>query len=223
MPTPSSRRSALALLCGTALLAVGCASSPPAVRFHSLLGSDAGPVVTSEVAAVGAPLRLVVAPVGIPPAVDQPQWLVRRADDTLQMLEQDRWAAPLADELRAALQSRLAARWGVVDGSLPRQAEADDRPAWRLVVDVQRIDARPGSNTLLDARWSLLPPQRGAAAQPCSTRIVEPVQGSGTVPIAAAYRRSVARLADQIGASLRAAAGSGTAVGCPPANSAPTV
>ncbi len=209
---PDRRRragAALGLLVATAWLA-GCASAPPPTRFHSLTAHDA-PFV--EAASPQGLLRVSVVPVRIPASIDRPQWLVRRADDSLQMLEGDRWVAPLAEEFRFALRARLASRWGIVDAARPR-AGSDVAPvAWRLVVDVLRFDARPGGETLLEARWTLLPPRDGAAAgAACAARIVEPVESDGTLAIAQAYRRSVMLLADQIGLQLRAVEGGGEAV-----------
>lgn len=209
MAGPATRL--LALL--AAGLLVGCSTTQPQLRLHSLLSSDARFAESASARAFGEPLRLVIAPVGVPAAVNQPQWLVRRSDDTLQLLEQDRWAAPLADEFRAALRAQLGSRWGVVDGSSPRGAQAPDTPSWRLVVEVLQLDARPSREVLLEARWTVLSPQAAAAGTGCNSRIVEPVSGQGTLPIAEAYRRAVVHLSDQIGALLRSGQRGSTA-GC---------
>lgn len=203
----TSRRWSLAA-CAATLLLAGC-SSPPPVRFHSLLPPAAA---AAPMAPAGGALRVVVAPVTVPAAVDQPQWLVRRGDDTLQALEEDRWASPLRDELRAALRDGLAARWGVVDGQVAAAVGAPPAPpSWRVVVELLRLDARPSRDTLLEARWQILPP-RAVAPLVCDFRVREPVQGDGTVPLAEAHRRAVARLTDDIGRQLRALAGGASAV-----------
>lgn len=189
---------------------VACGSTPE-VRFHSLLGADR-PAAPAPVPASGP--RLVVAPVVVPASLDQPQWLVRRADDSLQRLEQDRWASPLADELRAAVREGLVARWGVNDAyttALP-VAPAGVPSAWRVQLELLRFDARPGRETLLEARWTLLPPARDAAAASCRSASREPVAGDGILPLVAAHRAAVARLTDDIGRQLKAmAAGAGPA------------
>ncbi|WP_197284561.1 PqiC family protein [Piscinibacter sakaiensis] len=206
-----------------ALVLAGCAS-PPAVRWHSLLEPEP-PAAAARPAAAG--WRLSLAPVAVPPALDQPQWLVRRADDTLQTLEQDRWAGPLGDELWAALREAMVARWGAVDarqpvasagGAADTGAAAPPPPlptSWRVTVELLRLDAWPARDTLLDARWTLQPPS-GATAS-CTLRVREPVSGEGTVPLAAAHRRAVARLADEIGRQQQAMArGAGPACVAPP-------
>jgi uncharacterized lipoprotein YmbA len=184
------------------------------IRFHSLTAPDALPrpaVVTS-----GPALRLVVAPVRVPSALDQPQWLVRRPDDSLQLLEQDRWASPLADEVRAALREALGTRFGVVDGNLPATGPGDARgqpeaAAWRLLVEVLRLEARPGQYSQLEAQWSLLPPRPGAPAAQCTFRVREPVAAGDSLALADAHRRAIGRLADDIGRQARAMQAGGSA------------
>jgi uncharacterized lipoprotein YmbA len=208
----------LLLWAGTLLLALltACASAPE-VRFHSLLPPDAPGAATTPPKA-GVSLRLVIGPVVVPAAVDQPQWLVRRPDDTLQALEQDRWASPLRDELRAAIRAGLAARWGTIDGTLPDAASAGagqpSVPTWRLNLEVLRFDARSVNGSVIEARWSLLPPSSNASAVSCRSLISESADGAGTVPLAAAHRRAVSRLTDDIGRQLQAMA-SGAAAPCP--------
>lgn len=225
-----------------------CAGSPP-VRLHSLMPVEAAAAVDVRLAALPAaasapglgpapppasarPLRVVIGPVAVPAALDQPQWLVREPDDSLRLLEQDRWAGPLGEEFRGALRESLRRRWAATD-ALP---SAGGGPAWRVTVDVLRLDARPGVDSLLEARWVVQAPQASVPAMPsapapgpasalrsapadvvstlsaalsasCSTRLREPVQGDGPAALAAAHRRAVARLADDIGRQLQAMAG----------------
>ncbi len=204
-----STGSRIAALLAAAVVSA-CSTTTPPLRFHSLMDSQAAFAGAAGSSSATAPMRLLITPIQIPVAVDRPQWLVRRADDTLQLLEQDRWAAPLADELKAAIRARLWSRWNVVDAALPTSGTvAADGLSWRLVLEVLRLDARPGVDAQLEARWTLLAPQPRSAAVACSLRIVEPVQGEGSLPIGEAYRRATIRLADWIGGALRAGERSG--------------
>ncbi len=193
-----SRRCALPLLVPllAALLVAAC-STPKPDRFHSLLASEL------PAAAAPAGLQAVVVdvlPVSVPPLVDQPQWVVRASDDTLQVLEQERWAAPLREELRSALAEQLAARWAAVNmQTLPQPATS----VWRLRFDLQRFESVPGREARIDGVWSLLPP-RNAAALVCRSTLREAVGDGGVPALAAAHRRLVARLADEIGQRLQA-------------------
>jgi len=129
-----------------ALLVLAACSSPAPPRYHSLL-----PAQTQLRAVAGnSPTAWQLLPVSIPTQVDQPQFVIRRADETFAVLEQERWIAPLGDELRAALSEHLGATLGA-----PGAAPLPGRKDWRIAVDVQRFDSTPGRSTLA-AQWTLL-------------------------------------------------------------------
>ena len=170
---------------------VGC-SSTPAPRYHSLLSTSAPSAREAGV----APLFVDLAAVGVPAAVDQQEWVVRMPDDSLRLLELEQWVGPLRDELRAALFERLAQRYGAVDA---RTAPSDH--AWRVKVDVTRFESIAGKEVWLDTTWSASATKRNTLV--CHSSVREPVQGDA-VAIAAAHRRAVVRLADEIGQRLQA-------------------
>ena len=121
--------------------AIAACSSPQAPRFHSLLSTDDATWRAQAAAAASAPagspaFAYDIGPVGVPGAVDQLQWVVRLPDDTLRVLEQEQWVAPLRDELRAALDERLTQRWNAVNVRTVTAPRAN----WRVRVDVQRFE-----------------------------------------------------------------------------------
>jgi uncharacterized lipoprotein YmbA len=197
---PSRRRHRLAAL--AALLLAAC-SAPKPERFHSLLASvrPSASAPSASAPFANAPVIIDVLPVSVPPLVDQPQWVVRAADDTLQVLEQERWAAPLREELRSALAEQLVARWGAVNlQTLPQPAST----VWRVRVDVQRFESMASGETRLESTWSVLPPQRDAKALVCTSSLRESAADPGAPALAAAHRRALVRLADAIGQNLAA-------------------
>ena len=188
------------------LLAVGCSTTAPPERFHTLLPGDRA----IGTAATVNPVHIDVAAVGVPPQVDHAQWVVRQADDSLLMLEQDRWAAPLRDELRSAIVDRLAARWSAID---VRSVAAAAPASWRLRVDVQRFESIPGREARLEATWSLSPSRPGTPVLVCRSSFSDTVAGADVAALAAAHRRVVVKLADEIGQRL-AALHNGSTAGC---------
>lgn len=191
----------LALACAAALAAC---SSTPAPRFHSLLSTQPG----STEAVSSVPLPLDLGPVNVPPAVDQQQWVVRLPDDSLRILEQEQWVAPLRDELRAALFDRLAKRFGAVD------VRSSPSPEFiRLKVDVQRFESMAAREVWVEAVWTATPTAKGSAPLVCRSGVREPVNGD-LAALAAAHRRAVNALADQIGQRLLAMY-NGAGVRCP--------
>ena len=178
-----------------ASLAACAANAPP--RFHSLLASALTSRQAGAVPAPAGPPAIVVGPVNIPADVDQPQWLVRLPDDSLALLESERWAAPLRDELRQAVIDGLVSRYGAFE----YRTGGSNAPPWRIAIDVRRFESIPGLEARIEGVWRLSSDARGSPAIFCEWVIREPV-GNGMLELAAGHRRSVMRLTDSIGTQL---------------------
>lgn len=190
-----------------ALVVTGC-STPEPPRFHTLLPRPAA----TPVSAAAVSMIWQVGPVQVPAQVDQPQFVVRRADDTLAQLEMERWAAPLQDEIRAALAEHLTTRLGP-----PLLAPGIGRKDWRIGIDVQRFDSTPGRSSLV-VQWMLVGggvASGGATTLRCRTSLEQAVE-PGIAPLAAGHRKLIERLAETIAPVLRAL-DAGQRAGCPAA------
>ena len=173
-----------------ALVLTGCSSTPP-TRFHSLLSGTA-PVAAPPLQSL---MAWQVMPVRIPAQVDQPQFVVRLADDTLAVLEQERWIAPLQDELRAALAEQLSPALGA-PGAKPSPGRQD----WRVGVEVQRFDSASG-RTLLVVQWSLSATGSTDAALRCRGSFEQTVP-AGMAAMAQGHRLAIQRLAGAMAPAL---------------------
>ena len=188
-------------------VAAGCSTSQLPERFHTLLPSEAS---ASSPAPATNPVYVDVVPVNVPAQVDHAQWVVRQADDSLLLLEQDRWAAPLRDELRSAIVERLTSRWSALD---VRSVAVPAPAVWRVRIDVQRFESIPGREARLEATWSLSSSQHGAPTLVCRSAFTESAAQAGVPALAAAHRRAAVRLADEIGTRLERLQ-AGEAAGC---------
>jgi len=177
-------------------LACGACAAPPAIHFHSLVGPT-HPAPKEGLAPTGGP-AIFLDPIRIPVAVDQPQWLLRMPDDTLTLLEQERWASPLRDEFRYALLDILTHRYGAVDV----RAVASGAPTWRIHVAITRFESQLGE-AWLESTWSLAPRSAETPALRCRSSFRESASG-GTAALAQAQRRTVAKLGDAIGDQMLA-------------------
>jgi len=196
-----------AAACVASLLAA-CSTPRHAERFHTLLSAERAADASAPAA---QPIYIDVLPVAVPAQVDRPEWVVRQPDDSLLLLEQDRWAAPLQDELRSAIVERLTAHGGAVD---VRGVALPSPAVWRVRVDVQRFESLPGREARIESAWSISASRREAAGPlVCRSSLHEPVSGDGMPALDAAHRRAVVKLADTIGAKLQALA-RGESVGC---------
>ena len=179
------------LLPAFALLALAaCSASAPPVRFYSLMPAEPAARDASR-----SPIAIALEPIRVPAQVDQPQWLVRLPDDSLAVLEQERWASPLGDELRQALLEELAARYGAIEGR-----PAAGTQVLRIGVELRRFDSIPGHEARVEATWTVAV-SGSAPLLRCEALLREPAAG-GMPALAASHRRAVVQLADAIGDSL---------------------
>ncbi|TCV91466.1 hypothetical protein EC912_11159 [Luteibacter rhizovicinus] len=186
------------------LLAVtlaGCATTAP-MHFHTLV-----PQASGAATANAASFLIDVQPVDIPPQVDQPQLILRQGASDVVMLDGERWASPLADEVRGALSADLSSMLGTHDvNGLPRGA---GQSIVRIKLDVRRFDSELGGQATLEAAWTV----RGKTSAACASRVSEPA-GSSYSDLVQAHQRALAQVAGQI-AQVARAVGSGQDGRCP--------
>ncbi len=183
-------------LAGAALLA-GCASAPS--HFYTLSG-DADAVTAGRSLPANPAFLIQVPAVNVPEQVAKNQLVVQRGDVAqVDVLEEDRWASPPADEIRRALSSALTRRLGTID--VADAPAPPGVPVYRVSVDVQRFESWPGDKAALDAVWSV----RSLATQSvmtCRSTLVEKV-GSGYDALVAGHRQAIGELAARISAGVR--------------------
>ena len=195
------------VLLGAICCALAACGTEPALRFHSLLPAPGARASAASPAAV-APLWELL-PLKVPAQLENPQWVVRLADDTIALLEYDRWIAPLADEMRASVALRLTA---ALPASTPAIAPA--KP-WRITVEVERFDAALGRAVQLEAGWLLQPGDATAPALRCRAVFVQPVS-AGMPALADGQRAVVEALGDAVAVSLKGQLGAPPARSCGP-------
>ncbi len=148
-------------------------------------------------------IAVMVGPVSVPAAVDQPEFVVQVASNRVEVEEFDRWAAPLEDCIARAVAgdlSVLLATPNVTAGPL-----AGFSPAYRVTIDVQRFESVKGEAALVDAVWVV----RSASGNTRSGRTVarEAVQGDSFEAFAAAHSRALAIVSSEIATAIRSEAG----------------
>jgi len=197
------KRALLAAVVPCLVVLAGCSSAP--VQYYTLTApaqspSIGGTVQTAPTAAAREPLYVEVLPVGLPEMLDRAQMVVRQGDAGVTVLDRQRWASPLSDELRAALSTQLAAQLGAADAAgLPRQAGV---PVWRVKVEVRRIDAWPGRQLQLDTDWSANLTSDPARRLICSSRVT--LESPADYPgLAATHQTAVRHLAQQIANAIQ--------------------
>ena len=192
---------------GAALLLAACASAP--LHYYTLV-----PPATADATAAAssaASLRFELLPVAVPAQVDQPQLVVRQGGQGVALLDDQRWIAPLGDEVHSALSVDLAhALPGQDVSGLP----GSNQPTLRIKLDLRRFDSQPGSYALIEGAWSvrvLHDPRNRVLA--CSSSIRETV-GPGYDALVQGHQRAINQLAEQI-ATVARSLGDGQSASCP--------
>jgi uncharacterized lipoprotein YmbA len=178
-----------------AAVGVGCSTSPS--RFYSLASTATADGTPPTAAAV------IVGPVTIPAAVDQPEFVVQVAPNRVEVNEFNRWVSPLNDSIARVVAGDLVVLLGTPD--VANSELANFVPDYRVTIDVQRIEPIQGQAAVVEAVWTV---RKTAGGQIRSGRTVarEPVQGQGFDALAAAHSQAVAKMSGDIAAAIRAEA-----------------
>jgi uncharacterized protein len=189
-------RFALVLLVG---VSAGCTSAP--VRYYTLT-----PPPDRTLSAPEPVPAIDVRVVRTPPQLNRSELMVRTGPTELTLLENERWASPVSDEIKGALRLELQRRLGHTTGLGPTVTKLT------LDIDVRHLEADLGRYALLEASWSATlsdagRESTGARVANCAFHSEENIQ-TGYAEIVEGYQRDIARLADAIVAALTSPASS---------------
>jgi uncharacterized lipoprotein YmbA len=185
------------LACTLALFVTlgGCAGSPPS-QFYTL-SAAAAPSAT-PVAPIG--YAVVVGPAAMPESVDRPQLVLRLSDNRVRIVEQARWAEPLASAIPAVIAEELAR---LLNSSrvlaYPRTPENFD---YQVLLEVLHFDSVLDDAATLEVVWTLRPSQGGESVFG-RTLVHERVDGAGLEALVAAHSRALRAVSAEIAATIR--------------------
>jgi uncharacterized lipoprotein YmbA len=173
------------------LMSIGAACTSAPIRYYTLTPPPEEPLRAARVT-----LPIDVRVVHIPPQLNRSELMVRTGTTQTTLLENERWASPMKDEIKGAVRLELQRRLGGTTGL----------PSFTLDIDVQRLEAELGRYAVLEASWSA---NSSAAGQPagvarvttCAFRADQEIH-SGYAGMVEGYQREIAALADAIAAVL---------------------
>jgi len=183
---------AVLVVCGLAVLAAGCSSSP--VHFYTL----------SATATAGAPaskLSIAVGPVSVPSAVDRSQIVVNTSANQVSIDEFNLWAAPLQDNITRVVAENLVVLLGTPRVTLFPPALNSDID-YRVQIEVRTFESTQGKSASLDAVWTVRRTKDGRI-ETGRTSVREPISDGSFDALAAAHSRGVAKLSQDIADAVR--------------------
>jgi len=178
-----------------AMAAAGCSTAPS--RFYSLSSTS-----TTDGTPATA-VSVLVGPVTIPAAVDQPEFVVQVSANRVDVDEFNRWVAPLGDGIARAVAGDLVVLLGTPQ--VATQQLANFNPDYRVTIDVQQFESIQGNAAVIQAVWTVRRTSNGETRSG-RTDAREPVQEQGFDALAAAHSQAIARVSADIAAAIRAEA-----------------
>ena len=178
-----------------AMVAAGCSTAPS--RFYSLTSTSTADGTPAT------PAKVMVGPVTIPAAVDQPEFVVQVAPNRVEVDEFNRWVAPLTDGIARAVAGDLTVLLGTPD--VASSQLANFTPDYRVTINVQRFETTKGQGVTVEAVWTVRKSSDGAT-RAGRTVASETAQGQGFDALAAAHSQAIAKMSGDIAAAIRAEA-----------------
>jgi uncharacterized lipoprotein YmbA len=151
-----------------------------------------------------AGITILVDPAHVPDAVDRPQLVISDSDNKVTILEQQRWAEPLRAAIPQVIALDLATELDGARVSVASSITGDD--TFRLSLDVQRFESRPGAQVAIEIAWTLRHYVGNAgtnATKSGRSSAREPVAGGDYDAIASAHSRALATISRDIAAAIR--------------------
>jgi len=175
------------------LVLCGCASSPPA-QFYTLSATAA-----SELARVArSDDRIVVGPAAVAESVDRPQLVVRLSENRVTLVEEARWAEPLASAIPRVIAEDLG-RLLNSDGvrAYPQNPEGFE---YQVFLEVLRFELAPNEAATLELAWTLR--ASNGERRFGRTLVRERVEGAGYEALVAAQSRALRTVSAEIAHAL---------------------
>jgi len=178
-------------------LALGCGLHGDGSHFYTLSVDTGAPLARH-------PLRVGLGPVVVPAYLDAPTIATRVDPNRIEYARFDRWAVPLAAEVRRALAEDLGAAGTISVVSYPWYSSTALDAVVR--VDLLAFESDTSGTAHLDAAWSIADPKNGTVRSSDRTTLTEPANARTPEATVAALSRALAELARRIADGLPAAA-----------------
>lgn len=178
---------------GLCLLLAGCVTRQQD-RFYVL---DPQPAAVAESRSQFD--RQVTLRVTVPSLVDRGEMVIARPNGVA-VMDHERWAAPLADLVSAALSQDLERRRGDVV-VLPKSADAAGIPVVRVTVEIDTLTARLGDRLSIETHWRVTNAHTGKESLGRDV-FVSQQQPQSYAEVAAALSACIALLADRLAGEI---------------------
>lgn len=144
------------------LMLSGCCFSSPSAKYYTLSAIRC-PEDSIKVAGPVSRFTVAVGPVILPDMLKRPQIAVRTEDHQMVFSEFHKWAGLLKDDIKRVMTENLSDLLAS-KGATVFTDDTLTEPDYRVVVNVNRFDGKPGNSVCLDAVWTLKDTKRQDSA-----------------------------------------------------------
>ena len=177
-----------------AAVALSACQTVPADRFYTLSASEAS--IPGRTPSGAQAYSVAVGPATIPDLIDRPQFVVRRGQNQVAVIEQHRWAEPLRAGIPRAIAADLRER--LPEAQVMMSSSSASRDArYRILLDIERFESIPGTGVTIHAVWRIRQGSSNVLVTRQS-RIDEPVTGEGYDQLAAAHGRALGKISEEM-------------------------
>lgn len=184
------------LVIGLAL--AGCGTSPP-LHYYSI--TERG-LPYNDSSSAEAAMVVELLPVAIPERLNREEIVLTGAGGALTILDSERWAAPLADEIRQSLDEAL---WRTLHATdvyqAPVSLTANGLPHYRIALRVERFDAAMGDHATVETSWTVRKLPQGPIAL-CRAHFSVPLSKPGVDVAVSGLTEATAKMANAVAASM---------------------
>ena len=173
-------------------LLLGACSTPQPEYFYTLSGGSA-------VSDKPVQYYVEVLAISVPQQVNRNQFVVTAPSGRIELLEQQRWAGPLAGEIGQSLSTAVTNELGAID--VFRTPYPEKLPVYRISTNVQRFESVMGQYALIDAVCSVRQLSSNKVVT-CRTVANEKV-GGGYDELVLGHRRAVQKIATDMSTVVR--------------------
>ncbi len=146
--------------------------------------------------AAATPGMHVLLQVSVPPLVDRAEMVINTSNNTISILDHDRWAEVLSDQVEQTLARDIERRRDDVLVGDRGFDQSATHPV-TIKVDIVRMWAQRSGHVNIEAHWRIVDTRAGED-QIGSGIIDTPVDGDSSASIAKAYSVALSTLADQL-------------------------
>ena len=148
-------------------------------------------------------ISLGVGPVRLPAYLDRREIVMRVAPSRFDLSENDRWAEPLDENLTHVLTQNLSILLGS-DQIIPYPWPLDQKPHYRVEIQVLRFESNSAGEAQLSARWAVIDDTGKEAPNLKASRLTRAAKEKSTDGAVAALSETVADLSREIAKTVTA-------------------